>query len=209
MRLTKDENRRSWQAGLLLLVFVLAGRIAWAEDFSVVVLPDPQMYAAAFPEVGLAQTEWIRENVDKLHVRFVVTVGDNVDAGYSDEQYRNSLRFMERLDGVVPYGVTVGNHEFKVPRGSGEEPTGRKFVEYYGPQRFKKYDWYGGASGSGFSSYQIFSGGGYKFLAISLAVAAPKDEIAWARKVIADHPGMPVILTTHQMLNPKGELGKG
>ena len=26
---------------------------------------------------------------------------------------------------------------------------------------------------------------------------------------MAEHPDLPVILTTHQMLNPKGQLGKG
>ena len=40
-------------------------------------------------------------------------------------------------------------------------------------------------------------------------MSAPKEEVDWARKVIAKHPGMPVILTTHQMINPKGEFGKG
>ena len=82
-------------------------------------------------------------------------------------------------------------------------------MDYYGPHKFKKYPWYGGASPSGFSSYQTFSGGGYKFLAMEVTVDAPKAEIEWAKKVMAEHPDLPVILTTHQMLNPKGQLGKG
>ena len=48
-----------------------------------------------------------------------------------------------------------------------------------------------------------------KFIALELAVAAPKAEVQWAKKVIADYPAMPVILTTHQMVTPEAEMGKG
>ena len=114
---------------------------------------------------------------------------------------------MDKLNDVVPYGVACGNHD--LTDGKKKSYTSRKFVDYYGPHKFKTYPWYGGASPSGFSSYQTFSGGGYKFLALEVTVAAPKEEIEWAKKVMADHPDLPVILTTHQMLNPKGQLGKG
>ena len=112
---------------------------------------------------------------------------------------------MDKLDGVVPYGVACGNHDLKDGKKGGN--SSRKFIEYYGPQHFKKHSWYGGASESGFSSYQTFSGGGYKFIALELAVAAPKAEIAWAKKIIAANPGTPVILTTHQMIDPKAAMG--
>jgi len=193
---------------LVALLFLCAGQV-WADgkDFSIVVLPDPQFYAAEFTDVGLAQTEWIAKNIEKLQIKFVVTVGDNVDAGYKDEQFKNSIRFMNKLNGVVPYGMACGNHDLK--DGKKDSYTSRKFVDYYGPQHFKKYPWYGGASESGFSSYQFFSGGGYRFLALELTVSAPKSEVKWARKVIADNPNIPVILTTHQMLSPKAEMGKG
>ena len=200
-------NSRRSLAILTLLLLAASRVIAGEKDFSIVVLPDPQYYAAKYTKIGMAQTEWIRENVEKLQIKFVVTVGDDVDAGYSDRQFKNSVSFMDKLNGVVPYGVACGNHDLM--DGKKGSFTSRKFVDYYGPQRFKKYPWYGGASPSGFSSYQTFSGGGYKFLALELAVAAPKVEIQWAKKVMAEHADLPVILTTHQMLDPKGRIGKG
>lgn len=192
---------------ILALLFLYASG-AWAvgKDFSIVVLPDPQKYAAKFPEIGIAQTEWIAKNIEKLQIKFVVTVGDNVDAGNKDEQFTNSISFMNKLAGVVPYGITVGNHDLR--DGKKDSYTSRKFLDYYGPQQFKKYPWYGGASESGFTSYQFFTGGGIKFLALSLTVSAPKPEINWAKQIIANNPGLPVIVTTHQMLTPKAELGK-
>ena len=209
MPFTRRRTKGRWRFWPVLWAILVLAAVVGAEgkDFSIVVLPDPQLYAAKYPKIGMAQTTWIRKNIEKLQIKFVVTVGDNVDAGYKDKQFTNSTRFMDRLDGVVPYGLACGNHDLK--NGTNGSSTSRKFVDYYGPQRFQMYPWYGGASESGFSSYQLFSGGGYEFLALELTVAAPKEEIQWTRQVLADHPGLPVILTTHQMLTPKAELGKG
>jgi len=210
MVLIPRDTKRVWRIGLAILglLVLFAGRACGeSKDFSIVVLPDSQFYAAQFTNVGLAQTEWICRNIEKLQIKFVATVGDNVDAGYIDAQFKNSTRFMNKLDDVVPYGLACGNHDLM--DGKKGSCTSRKFVDYYGPQRFKKYAWFGGASPSGFSSYQIFSGGGYKFIALELTVAAAEAEVQWAKKVIADNPGIPVILTTHQMLTPKAEIDKG
>ena len=202
------DTKRFWKTGLMLLALLalIAGRVyAESRDFSIVVLPDPQHYASKYTKVGMAQTDWICQNAEKLQIKFVVSVGDNVDNGYKDREYKNSVSFMDKLNGVVPYGVATGNHDLKDGK---KGYTCRKFVVYYGPRRFEKYPWYGGASESGCSSYQVFSGGGYKFLAVELDVNAPKAEVEWAKKVIAEHPDLPVILTTHQMLTTKAHFGK-
>jgi predicted MPP superfamily phosphohydrolase len=199
---------------LTLLLLATSYAIAGEKDFSIVVLPDPQHYASKYHKVGMAQTEWIAEQANKLQIKFVVSVGDNVDHGYLDKEFKQSVSFMDKLNGVVPYGVATGNHDLRDSKK--DSYTSRKFLNYYGPQKFKKYPWYGGASPSGFSSYQTFSGGGMKFLALELDVAAPKAEIAWANAVMVEHPDLPVILTTHQMrsgLNSrcltKALLGRG
>jgi hypothetical protein len=208
MPVNESDTKRFWKTGLLLLALLalVAGRVdAESKDFSIVVLPDPQHYASKYAKVGMAQTEWICQNAEKLQIKFVVSVGDNVDNGYKDREYKNSVSFMDKLNGVVPYGVATGNHDLKDGK---KGYTCRKFVDYYGPQRFQKYPWYGGASESRCSSCQIFSGGGYKFLAVELDVNAPKAEVEWTKKVIAEHPDLPVILTTHQMLTTKAHIGK-
>ena len=210
MRMDARETKPLWKIGLLLLALLalVAGNVnAESKDFSIVVLPDPQHYASKYTKVGMAQTEWIAENAQKLQIKFVVSVGDNVDHGWIDAEFKHSVAFMDKLNNVVPYGVAVGNHDLL--DGKKKSYKSLKFLDYYGPQRFKKYPWYGGASPSGFSSYQTFSAGGMKFLALELTVAAPKSEIEWAKRVIAEHPDLPVILTTHQMLDPKARLGKG
>ena len=191
--------------GVVLLWTGAGGGVA-TRDFSVVVIPDPQHYASHFPAIGIAQTQWIRGNVAKLRIQFVTCVGDCIDDGASDAQWKQSTEFMHQLDDVVPFGVACGNHDLMDGKGGF---TSRKFLDHYGLQRFKKYKWYGGASASGFSSCQRFSGGGYNFLAIALRVDPSVEEIAWAKKVMAANAKMPVILTTHQFLTPQGGLGEG
>ena len=210
MSATTRNTSQFWKTSLSLLALLalVASRVnAESKDFSIVVLPDPQHYASKYLKVGAAQTEWIAENAQKLQIKFVISVGDNVDHGWKDAEFKHSVSFMDKLNNVVPYGVAVGNHDLL--DGKKKSYKSLKFLDYYGPQRFKKYPWYGGASPSGFSSYQTFSGGGMKFLALELTVAAPKPEIEWAKKVMAEHPDLPVILTTHQMLDPKARPGKG
>lgn len=97
-----------------------------------------------------------------------------------------------------------------------------------GSKYFRGKPWYGGASdevgyistgavGSGgtgeyppdgtpcnygLSSYQFFSGGGKKFLHISLELEPSDDAIAWAQKVIDRYPGYATIVTTHSYISP-------
>src|SRR5262252_8938181 len=48
--------------------------------FTVVVLPDTQYYAAAYPSLFDAQASWIVANKQALNIAFVVHEGDIVDA---------------------------------------------------------------------------------------------------------------------------------
>ena len=53
---------------LAAAILLLASSVwsAEPEAFSVVVLPDTQNYAEKFPDTYLAQTQWIRDNVEKV-----------------------------------------------------------------------------------------------------------------------------------------------
>jgi len=53
-------------------------RVAAAEDFTVVVLPDTQFYSESFPTTFTAQTQWIMDNRDTLNIEYVAGVGDIV-----------------------------------------------------------------------------------------------------------------------------------
>ena len=81
-----------------------------APPVSIVVLPDTQYYAAAYPEVFTLQTSWIVQQLPLLNIAAVLHVGDLVD-GDTPAQWTVANSAMRLLDGHVPYVLVPGNHD--------------------------------------------------------------------------------------------------
>ena len=74
------------------------------------------------------------------------------------------------------------------------------FLQNFGPQWYENRSWFGGASPSGLSTYQEFSGGGTDFIALHVHLETPHEELAWAQEVINDNRDKAVMVTTHRYL---------
>jgi len=70
---------------------------------------------------------------------------------------------------------------------------------------FKDKSWYVASHNGGANSAQRFSAGGYQFLHLALEMQAGDEVISWVESVLAAHPGLPTIITTHDYLSPSGE----
>jgi hypothetical protein len=163
-------------------------------------LPDTQHYSRRYHEMFTAQTEWIKENRDKENIVFVTHVGDIVNDRKKDtNQWVVAQKAMSVLDGVVPWGVAIGNHDYDNTACRPEQAS--IFLEYFGPQQFRKYPWFGGASTNGLNSYQLFSAGGIDFVALHLELDVPDFAIDWAAEVLRTHPQRAAFVTTHSYLN--------
>ena len=81
------------------------------DAFTVVVLPDTQYYSAKYPGILDAQTRWIVAKRDESGIALVMHEGDIVD---KDEplQWERASRSLHSLDGVVPYVLSAGNHDY-------------------------------------------------------------------------------------------------
>jgi len=187
----------------LVLVLVSAACVpAWAQTapaarapFTVIVLPDTQIYAAAYPKHFIAQTRWIRENRQKLNIVFVAHVGDITNAA-TEREWKVADEAFKLLDGVVPVGLSVGNHDFDKLSVRKRNTVG--FNRYFGVKRYEKHAWYAGHMGNdNDNSFQRFEAGGMKFLVINLEFGPPDDVIAWANEVVAKHPDRRVLVNTH------------
>ncbi|WP_446012014.1 hypothetical protein [Candidatus Electrothrix sp.] len=202
------------------------------DQFTIVAIPDTQRYYRA--EKGKAyfakQMDWIVKNayskddpqdsVPFKNIVFVTHLGDVIEDGMGNEnhpEWLDSLQHMGKLDNVLPYSVALGDHDYN----GNERPVDghSAFVKYYGPERYKKYSWYGGSSKKGTSHYQYFSGAGITFLHINIEVDAPDssrfanedDQLKWAQKILDANPNTPTILTTHAYITDemyKGANGK-
>lgn len=182
------------------------------DPWRLVALPDTQAYPSAAIGAGQvrmepahAQTEWIANNVDEENIAFVSHEGDVVWLGGHAAEYDRMEPVLSKLDGVVPYGVCVGNHDYHVT--NLRSSTAETFTEYFGADRYAGYDWFGGAGPTGRNFYQTFAAGGYDFLNLSLEFEVPGEPddpstpVGWAQGVIDDHPERAVILTTHAYLS--------
>ncbi len=130
----------------------------------------------------------------------------------------------------IPFGVAPGNHDYDAmwsaegfPPNLGKNPRELtmtpedlgllhiggldNFRSVFGEagEFFRDKPWYVASYAGGADSAQIFSAGGYRFLHITLEMAADDNVLAWAASVIEDNPGLPTIITTHDYLDTHGE----
>jgi len=191
----------------LALASLAAAQLAPAPEgtFTVVVMPDTQDYADggspsgdfSGQEVYGAITQWIVENQQDQRIVFVSHVGDIVNSAKAREEWEVARGAIDALHGVVPYGLTIGNHDMSA--GKGEKPL---FEEFFGAERFEGFDWYGGTPDNNANSYQLISAEGVDLLFLHLECNAPDDVLAWADEVLREHHDRRAIITTHMWLGP-------
>ena len=186
---------------MLLLVGYIHAQDAAPDSFSIIALPDTQLYSKRSPEIFAAQVEWIIHNRDSEHIAFVTHLGDIVDANIPEE-WEPATRILRRLDGVVPYGLCVGNHDMHGPTGDAS-----LFQKNFPAKRYRKRAWYGGSYKNNANSYQLFSAGGMDFVILHLECNAPDDVLAWADGVLEKHAGRRAIISTHMYIGNRAENG--
>ena len=169
--------------------------LAATDPFTFVVMPDTQYYSKSYPHIFDAQTQWIAGNRAAQNMQFLTHVGDVVETPSSSTEWTRADTYMDRLDASgMPYSVAIGNHDY-------EGTSSAKFVQWFGPSRYAGKSWYGGASSNGINQWQVFTGGPWNFLHITLEYNAGSTPIAWAQQVINAHPGMPTMITTHDYIS--------
>lgn len=166
------------------------------KPFTILALPDTQFYSQSYPQIFETQTQWIADNYVSNNIVFVTHLGDIVQTGTSITQWENADSAMSIIDGVLPYGIVLGNHDM-----DSSSDRGDNFRTYFGPSRFAGHPGYGGHSANGLNSYHTFQAGGYTFLSLHLDIDIPDTAIDYAQSVIDAHPGMPTIISTHVYLS--------
>ena len=178
-------------------------------DFSIVALPDTQMYTAELgggrPEMFVAQADWIISNRISRNIAYVTLEGDISNNGnkYEVQWYRatNAMYRLEEpgrtgLPDGIPYGAVVGNHD-EMAGGT------RCFNKYFGPSHFMKHQYYGGHFGANNDShYDLFSVGGQDFIVLSLTYAAGLNTnlLNWANNVLQSNLNRKAIVVSHSLI---------
>lgn len=168
------------------------------DAFTIVVLPDTQNYSEKFPSQFLAQTRWIVENKRDRNIACVLHLGD-VTNHNTEHEWQNAVKAMELLDGVVPYFMVPGNHDYSKGGICQDRQCGLSAA--FPVDKFKGYPSFGGVYDREpdrmENSYHLFSAGGRDFMSLCLEFGPRKDVVRWANEVVSGHKSRAVILTTH------------
>lgn len=177
-----------------------------SESFAIVVVPDTQTMVRWFVSQGRVRGigEWIVSALEERNIAFVTQVGDVVWNAERPAEWASAAAGFDLLHGLVPYSVSVGDHEFDEEEFKDGDVSG--YLTNYGPDRYASMSWYRGSHPDGLSHYQVFEAGGREFLHLSLEwepvgpASDPDSPLGWAAQVLADNPDLPTIITTHSYL---------
>ncbi|MBE6425036.1 MAG: serine/threonine protein phosphatase [Planctomycetaceae bacterium] len=178
------------------------------ENWTIVVVPDPQQYTNPRNHERYWQMfGWIADNLETLNVKTVLCVGDIVNSNVKPAQWKASSKAFEFLDGKIPYVLCTGNHDY----GSGGANTRESNLDKYFPvDRNPKWDGVLVEVGENLAgkktlentAYQFQGPQGQKLLVISLQFAPNEKLLDWAHSLAtgkyADHF---VILLTHNYMH--------
>jgi hypothetical protein len=165
-------------------------------SWSLIALPDTQIYAESYPGLFLSQTAWIALNKERLGIKYVLQLGDITNRN-THEQWKVAREAMSLLDGVVPYAIAPGNHDFGP---GGNAKTRETFLNEYFPfEDHYAMPTFGGAYRRGQleNTYHLFEAGGRKWIVIALEWGPRESVVHWADEVMDRHKDRTGILITH------------
>lgn len=170
--------------------------LPWVEgSATLVVLPDTEVYSQKRPELFEAQTRWIAAHVKDRNIAYVLHVGDIVHDDV-EAQWNVARRCLGQLDGIVPYALVPGNHDYA--GGPRETTMGR----YFRADDFARWPTYGGVMVTGRmeNTCHLFKMAGHDWIVVALEFGPRDEAVAWANRVFDEHPNHLGILLTHAYL---------
>lgn len=231
---------RKYRIIILLAATVMGAAAAIAQDradrqsltepggSTMILLGDPQGYVKYDINQAIFElcTTWIADNVDQLNIQAVLCTGDLVEQNDNNALDRRMLnqtsrqmwesvsRAFERLDGVVPYVSSPGNHDYGFKH---SEDIHTFFPDYFTAERQGKVlldrliaeypNREGRASIENSATEYELPGWSHKIMVITAEFSPSDMVLAWAKEVCLSHPEDYVIFMTHSYLKCAGRCG--
>lgn len=186
------------------LAFMCTVPQAWAEKFTIAVIPDTQNYTTSDGNMAgfTAQMNYLAANRAARNIVFATHLGDMVNGnGGASAQWLRAQKAMNILrDSDVPFGIAIGNHDYDYGPTSVNGTT--VWSNYFGPTSayFQGRPWHRSNPNNVPDSCQIFYGADRAFLHIVLELEPSMASLQLAQQVIQDLPGLPTIISLHQYL---------
>jgi 3',5'-cyclic AMP phosphodiesterase CpdA len=166
------------------------------DSWSIVVLPDTQVYALRYPQIFRSQLAWIAGSAQAMNLRFVAHVGDVTETD-ADSEWRLAQESFAAIEATVPYALVPGNHDYAlgVPRRS-------HLSTWFSPAALRAKPTFGGLFEADRidNSFQTFSVDGEDWLVLALEWGPRDAVLQWARDVLEAHPAHQAMVVTHAYL---------
>jgi hypothetical protein len=179
---------------------VLAGYPNGVDDFSIVFLPDTQIYCRDGTAYFSEQTTWIAAQQAALNIQAVVHLGDVVDSTLP-AQWPVATTATDILQAAnVPNYICVGNHDYD----AGIIYDSDQFNANYPTTRYTGSGWWTGGfyeAGKTDNFWATLSIGGATWLFLILEYQPRSATLAWAAGILAANPNATVIVATHEAIN--------
>ena len=175
--------------------------------FSIVVIPDTQYLFdqdRGDSEPLKATMQWIIDHTKEYNIVFTAQLGDIVENALPEEFAQADAVFKMLDDKKIPYSYLAGNHDHSDSGKYDNETNDESYLNLFSPKRVSSNPSFGGASENGLNMYFTFQAAGQDWLLFALDWQASIGTLEWAQKVIDAHPSMPVIVTTHQLVDDDG-----
>ena len=163
-------------------------------DFAFAWETDTQIYAESFPYHYKNMNQWIVDNKKDWKIKYVLHTGDITDDYDMESQWKNADTAMKIFDDAgMPYGVLAGNHD--VAAGL-ENYT--NYQKYFGADRFKNKDYYGGSYKNNLGHYDLITENGQDFIILYMSWDIYTNEINWMNQVLKKYPNRKAIIALHR-----------
>lgn len=196
------------------------------DSWTMIILPDPQTYMKFGRNQPIFElmTAWVSENIDTLNIKMVLCTGDLVEqneminpdgivANQSSKlQWESVSHAFSRLDGIVPYITTTGNHDYGYKNVENRKSNFNRYFHVEKNRENRKLLREVALNAEGIPTlenavFEFTSPHGREMLFIPLEFAPRDTVLDWAKDVInskkyKDHS---VVLLTHSYLNAKNE----
>lgn len=166
------------------------------KNFTIIVLPDTQVYSKDYPDIFTNQTNWIKENKNNLNIQFIIHLGDIVNNYNNISQWDNANSSITILESNnIPFSVIPGNHD------SNTKSNYTYYDLYFSKTRFVNKPWYGGSYDNYRNNYALLNINDQDYLFLNLDFCPDNNTIKWANEVLSNYPNHKIILSTHGYLD--------
>ena len=179
------------------------------DEFTIVVIPDTQWYAAGRNGVQRQTMDsafsWIASNRDAWNIQLLTHLGDIVDRAHFPYQWAVVDDWFRSLDSVgLPYALSLGNHDYAEEVADRDS---RAFNATFPSHRFTEAGWWNGGLYEEDKSDNLWfvrTVAGEDYIVLTLEFQPRSGVIAWANAVLTAHSDKKAIIITHDFMNQQG-----